>query len=123
MSCPFLERSLACHGPNSGLSDRSSEVGIYRSLCKEACNEYACGSPKPHKMVHTILLIQPTVRADSRTWSDYESTTDCLEGICKIYEEFLKKQNPSMASITYDVSHLYEFIDKLSDLSCLILNT
>ncbi|PIO68831.1 enhancer of rudimentary [Teladorsagia circumcincta] len=44
-------------------------------------------------------------------------------GICKIYEEFLKKQNPSMASITYDVSHLYEFIDKLSDLSCLILNT
>ncbi|KAK5981938.1 Enhancer of rudimentary [Trichostrongylus colubriformis] len=43
--------------------------------------------------------------------------------ICKIYEEFLKKQNPSMASITYDVSHLYEFIDKLSDLSCLILNT
>ncbi|WKX89854.1 hypothetical protein Q1695_009029 [Nippostrongylus brasiliensis] len=76
-----------------------------------------------HKMVHTILLIQPTVRPDSRTWSDYESTTDCLEGICKIYEEFLKKQNPSLASITYDVSHLYEFIDKLSDLSCLILNT
>ncbi|KAK6021706.1 enhancer of rudimentary [Ostertagia ostertagi] len=28
-----------------------------------------------------------------------------------------------MASITYDVSHLYAFIDKLSDLSCLILNT
>ncbi|PIO77743.1 enhancer of rudimentary [Teladorsagia circumcincta] len=46
-----------------------------------------------------------------------------LPGICKIYEEFLKKQNPSMASITYDVSHLYAFIDKLSDLSCLILNT
>ncbi|CAI4223759.1 unnamed protein product [Auanema sp. JU1783] len=71
---------------------------------------------------HTILLIQPTARADSRTWSDYETTTECLEGICKIYEEFLKKQNPASASITYDVSNLFEFIDKLSDLSCMVFN-
>lgn len=30
---------------------------------------------------HTILLIQPVARVESRTWSDYETTTDCMEGI------------------------------------------
>ena len=34
----------------------------------------------PRTMSHTILLIQPTARADSRTWSDYETTSECLEG-------------------------------------------
>ncbi|GMT31060.1 hypothetical protein PFISCL1PPCAC_22357, partial [Pristionchus fissidentatus] len=72
--------------------------------------------------MHTILLIQPTNKPESRTWSDYETTTECLEGICKIFEEFLKKQNPTMQSITYDVSHLFEFVDKLSDLSLLVFN-
>ena len=72
--------------------------------------------------MHTILLIQPTARPDSRTWSDYETTSECLEGICKIFEEFLKKQHPSKASITYDVSNLFEFVDKLNDLSLLVFN-
>ncbi|GMR56390.1 hypothetical protein PMAYCL1PPCAC_26585, partial [Pristionchus mayeri] len=72
--------------------------------------------------MHTILLIQPTNKPDSRTWSDYETTTECLEGICKIFEEFLKKQNPTLQSITYDVSHLFEFVDKLNDLSLLVFN-
>uniref|UniRef100_A0A915I6B5 Enhancer of rudimentary homolog n=1 Tax=Romanomermis culicivorax TaxID=13658 RepID=A0A915I6B5_ROMCU len=70
-------------------------------------------------MSHTILLVQPTSRADSRTWSDYEAVSDCMEGICKIYEEHLKKQNPNSPSITYDVSQLFDFIDRLADLSCL----
>ncbi|KAL3985169.1 Protein enhancer of rudimentary [Acanthocheilonema viteae] len=69
---------------------------------------------------HTILLIQPVARVESRTWSDYETTTDCMEGICKIFEEHLKKLNPNSASITYDVQNLFEFIDRLADLSCLV---
>ena len=30
--------------------------------------------------MHTILLIQPTTRPDSRTYSDYETLRECLEG-------------------------------------------
>lgn len=101
-------------------------------------------------MAHTILLVQPTPRPESRTWSDYESINDCMEGgdvsavapssgegpsspslfvsstivvligICKIFEEHLKKQNPNSPSITYDVSQLFDFIDRLADLSCLV---
>ena len=41
-------------------------------------------------------------------------------GVCKIFEEFLKRQNPNIPSITYDISQLFDFIDQLADLSCLV---
>lgn len=71
-------------------------------------------------MSHTILLVQPNPRPDTRTYSDYESLNECLEGICKIYEEHLKRQNPDCPSITYDISQLFDFVDQLTDLSCLV---
>ena len=66
------------------------------------------------KMSHTILLVQPGTKPETRTYSDYESVNECMEGVCKIYEEHLKRQNPSIPSITYDISQLFEFIDQLS---------
>lgn len=71
-------------------------------------------------MSHTILLIQPSSSAESRTYSDYESVNDCLEGVCRIYEDHLKRRNPSVPQITYDISQLFDFIDQLRDLSCLV---
>ena len=41
-------------------------------------------------------------------------------GVCKMYEEHLKRMNPSSPSITYDISQLFDFIDDLADLSCLV---
>jgi len=69
---------------------------------------------------HTILLVQPTRKPEGRTYSDYESVNDCMEGVCKIYEEHLKRLNPSSPQITYDISQLFDFIDELADLSCLV---
>ena len=43
-----------------------------------------------------------------------------LAGICKVFEEHLKKRNPTSPSITYDISELFEFVDQISDLSCLV---
>jgi len=71
-------------------------------------------------MSHTILLLQPNNRPESRTFSDHESVNDAMEGVCKIYEEHLKKSNPNQSSITYDISQLFEFVDQLHDLSCLV---
>eukprot|EP00794_Sanderia_malayensis_P020205 gene20205-22181_t len=68
---------------------------------------------------HTILLIQPNPKLETRTYSDFESIDDCLEGVCKIYEEHLKRKHPDSSSITYDISQLFDFIDQLTDLSCL----
>uniref|UniRef100_A0A8R1DGV5 Enhancer of rudimentary homolog n=1 Tax=Caenorhabditis japonica TaxID=281687 RepID=A0A8R1DGV5_CAEJA len=70
---------------------------------------------------HTILLIQTSPRLDSRTWADYESITDALDAICSMYEEFLSKKAAG-GPVTYDVSQVYEFLDKLSDVSLMIFN-
>uniref|UniRef100_A0A8C0UZI2 Enhancer of rudimentary homolog n=1 Tax=Cyanistes caeruleus TaxID=156563 RepID=A0A8C0UZI2_CYACU len=72
-------------------------------------------------MSHTILLVQPTKRPEGRTYADYESVNECMEGVCKMYEEHLKRMNPNSPSITYDISQLFDFIDDLADLSCLVL--
>ncbi|XP_078089755.1 enhancer of rudimentary homolog isoform X1 [Mustelus asterias] len=85
------------------------------------------GSEAPQKIImavnvqsHTILLVQPTKRPEGRTYADYESVNECMEGVCKMYEEHLKRMNPNSPSITYDISQLFDFIDDLADLSCLV---
>ena len=55
------------------------------------------------RMSHSILLVQPNKRQDSRSYADFESVNEAMEGICKIYEEQLKKENPDHQSITYDI--------------------
>uniref|UniRef100_A0A3B1J2J0 Enhancer of rudimentary homolog n=1 Tax=Astyanax mexicanus TaxID=7994 RepID=A0A3B1J2J0_ASTMX len=72
------------------------------------------------EMSHTILLVQPTKRPEGRTYADYESVNECMEGVCKMYEEHLKRMNPNSPSITYDISQLFDFVDDLADLSCLV---
>ena len=37
-----------------------------------------------------------------------------------MYEEHLKRMNPNSPSITYDISQLFDFIDDLAGLSCLV---
>ncbi|XP_045561927.1 enhancer of rudimentary homolog [Salmo salar] len=71
-------------------------------------------------MSHTILLVQPTKRPEGRTYADYESVNEGMEGVCKMYEEHLKRMNPNTPSITYDISQLFDFIHDLADLSCLV---
>lgn len=68
-------------------------------------------------MSHTILLVQPGARPETRTYSDYESVNECMEGVCKIYEEHLKRRNPNTPTITYDISQLFDFLDQV----CLII--
>ncbi|XP_048841248.1 enhancer of rudimentary homolog [Brienomyrus brachyistius] len=90
------------------------------------CGELASGARRVANskyltvMSHTILLVQPTKRPEGRTYADYESVNECMEGVCKMYEEHLKRMNPNSPSITYDISQLFDFIDDLADLSCLV---
>ncbi|XP_021360404.1 enhancer of rudimentary homolog isoform X2 [Mizuhopecten yessoensis] len=73
-------------------------------------------------MAHSILLVQATGKPETRTYSDYESVNECMEGICKIYEEHLKRNNDTCPSITYDITQLFSFLDQLADLSCLVFD-
>ena len=71
-------------------------------------------------MSHTILLVQSNARPQSRTYVDYESVEECLESVCKMFEDHLKQINPHSQSITYDIINLFDFVDQLTDLCCLV---
>lgn len=58
------------------------------------------------KMSHTILLIHPTSKSESRTYTHYETKDECMEAVCKIFEEYLKKAAQVPRSITYDIANL-----------------
>ncbi|XP_032333080.1 enhancer of rudimentary homolog [Camelus ferus] len=71
-------------------------------------------------MHHTILLVQPTKRPEGRTYADYESTNECMEGVCEMYEEHLRRMNPNSPSITCDISQFFDFINDPADPSYLV---
>eukprot|EP00456_Euglypha_rotunda_P012278 TRINITY_DN1344_c0_g1_i1.p1 TRINITY_DN1344_c0_g1~~TRINITY_DN1344_c0_g1_i1.p1 ORF type:complete len:109 (-),score=22.44 TRINITY_DN1344_c0_g1_i1:133-459(-) len=71
---------------------------------------------------HTIVLAQFTSKPNSRQYSDFESVQHAMDGVCQMFEHKLKQQNPNRRKITYDISDLYEFIDKLPDLCCLVFS-
>lgn len=41
-------------------------------------------------------------------------------GICALYEDQLKRANPHQPSITYEINQLFEWMDTLADISCLV---
>mmetsp|Transcript_27278 Transcript_27278/g.76161 ORF Transcript_27278/g.76161 Transcript_27278/m.76161 type:complete len:106 (+) Transcript_27278:136-453(+) len=71
---------------------------------------------------HTIILVQQTPNMASRTFYDYESLTQAMNGVCRLFEEQLKRKNPHVANITYDINDLYGYIDGIFDMSALFFN-
>uniref|UniRef100_A0A8C6DR90 Enhancer of rudimentary homolog n=1 Tax=Moschus moschiferus TaxID=68415 RepID=A0A8C6DR90_MOSMO len=66
------------------------------------------------------LYINIDFQPEGRTYADYESVNERTEGVCKMYEEHLKRMNPNSPSVTCDISWLSDLIDDLADLSCLV---
>ncbi|KAJ6828941.1 enhancer of rudimentary-like protein [Iris pallida] len=71
---------------------------------------------------HTIILMQTSQNRSTRTFMDYDSTAQAMDGICGLYERKLKELNPTMRNLTYDIADLYNFIDGLVDLSALVFD-
>ncbi|KAB5553432.1 hypothetical protein DKX38_010743 [Salix brachista] len=69
---------------------------------------------------HTIVLMQNSQNRSTRTFMDYDSISQAMDGICTLYERKLKDLNPANRNITYDIADLYNFIDGLSDMSALV---
>lgn len=64
-----------------------------------------------------ILLVQYNSAKTSRTYLDFASTGDALDGICKLYEDELRILNPGLKHMTYDIADIYAYIEQLADLS------
>uniref|UniRef100_A0A0G4FYA5 Enhancer of rudimentary homolog n=1 Tax=Chromera velia CCMP2878 TaxID=1169474 RepID=A0A0G4FYA5_9ALVE len=71
---------------------------------------------------HTILLVQFGPDTSSRTYEDFETTTEAFDGICRLYEQALKEANPTLPSVTYDLSELFKYIDGIGDICVLVFN-
>ncbi|XP_057959467.1 enhancer of rudimentary homolog isoform X1 [Malania oleifera] len=71
---------------------------------------------------HTIILMQTSPNRATRTFMDYDSISQAMDGICGLYERKLKELNPAIRNITYDIGDLYNFIDGLADMSALVYN-
>ncbi|TKY58033.1 Enhancer of rudimentary-like [Spatholobus suberectus] len=69
---------------------------------------------------HTIILMQTSQNRATRTFMDYESITQAMDGICALYERKLKELNPAIRNLSYDITDLYNFIDGLADMSALV---
>ncbi|EDW75796.1 uncharacterized protein Dwil_GK15131 [Drosophila willistoni] len=71
-------------------------------------------------MSHTILLVKLTPANRSRSYSKYESVNMCLEGVCKLYGEHLKIENPHSSTVSYELRELFDYIDSLEDICCMV---
>ncbi|KAF7830366.1 enhancer of rudimentary-like protein [Senna tora] len=69
---------------------------------------------------HTIILMQTSQNRATRTFMDYESISQAMDGICALYERKLKELNPAIRDLSYDIADLYNFIDGLADMSALV---
>lgn len=65
-------------------------------------------------MVHILLLTQFTNSVRTKVWADFDCVYDCCKHICKMFEDNLKRQNPFLPEITYDITELYDFVDNVS---------
>ena len=43
-----------------------------------------------------------------------------MDGICRLYEVQLKRLNPNKKTVRYEVKDLFQYVDELGDLSCLM---
>ncbi|KAL0220979.1 hypothetical protein RCL1_000833 [Eukaryota sp. TZLM3-RCL] len=69
---------------------------------------------------HTILLIQGTQSFDSRTFTDFPSVNDALKSLVVMYEDQLKRINPTVVNIHYTLDDIITWVNSLHDIVPLI---
>ncbi|XP_039311739.1 enhancer of rudimentary homolog isoform X2 [Solenopsis invicta] len=68
-----------------------------------------------------FLMLYPDVGSNKGRGFNYKSINECMEGICKLYEEHLKKQDPNVPIVPHDRDKLFDFVE-LTNMLCLITN-
>ena len=75
---------------------------------------------RQEKTRHTLLLVQYNQNHSSRTFLDFATLEEAMDGVCSLYEKELKTLNPNVPEITYDIADLYSYVEQLADISCLV---
>ena len=69
---------------------------------------------------HCLLLKQETAAGASKTWNDYNSVPDAIDGFVKSYEAKLRNLNPTLKQLTYSVADLQTYVDSMYDVSLMV---
>ncbi|KAF0757391.1 protein enhancer of rudimentary-like [Aphis craccivora] len=67
-----------------------------------------------------ILLVETGIDPETRICMEYNSLKECMDGICGFYEVYLSILNPTASIITYEINQLFDFLDNLVHISCLV---
>ena len=67
-----------------------------------------------------LMLIQHKTDTDSRRYQDFPELDKFLDHILKIFEDALRNRLQEKDNFTYDLSDLYEYLDELPQIMCLI---
>lgn len=71
---------------------------------------------------HTILLFQQEKSPISRTFYDFPSLKAAASGLTQIFENQLREYNPGKRELAYTMADLYQYIDRVPDLSMLVFD-
>lgn len=69
-----------------------------------------------------LLLVQQKPDTDSRRYQEFHTLDKCLDYILKLFEDKLRNQLQEKDNFTYDLSDLYEYLDDLPSIQCLIFS-
>ena len=64
--------------------------------------------------------MQHTADSESRRYQEFQSLDSCLDHVLKVFEDKLRIRLQEKDNFTYDLSDLYEYIDELPHIVCLI---
>eukprot|EP00929_Paragymnodinium_shiwhaense_P084590 TRINITY_DN45246_c0_g1_i1.p1 TRINITY_DN45246_c0_g1~~TRINITY_DN45246_c0_g1_i1.p1 ORF type:complete len:166 (+),score=33.14 TRINITY_DN45246_c0_g1_i1:102-599(+) len=71
---------------------------------------------------HTILLVQFHAEVSSRTWTEHEDVGAAMDALCQYYEQALKMELQADTA-KYRMDELWEFVDNLEDIVCLVCSS
>eukprot|EP00828_Plagiopyla_frontata_P021145 TRINITY_DN2740_c0_g2_i1.p1 TRINITY_DN2740_c0_g2~~TRINITY_DN2740_c0_g2_i1.p1 ORF type:complete len:135 (+),score=27.46 TRINITY_DN2740_c0_g2_i1:110-514(+) len=101
--------------PRSTLSSSSAASDVYK-------RQYQRRVHGMQDQTHTIILLQFTEDPKTRSYMHYQNISEALDSIMSLYESTIKFQDQTLSQASYDISEIYEYIEKLNDLTILTYN-
>ncbi|EUD64508.1 hypothetical protein C922_05115 [Plasmodium inui San Antonio 1] len=69
-----------------------------------------------------VLLVQFSKKVESRTFVEYNSLKLALNGICQLYEQAIKENDPTVQRITYNMNDLFLYIDNIQKMTLMLFH-
>ncbi|GJQ10784.1 hypothetical protein GpartN1_g2575.t1 [Galdieria partita] len=70
-----------------------------------------------------LVLVQWNRNKSSKTFYEYPSLEEALQGLCSWYENQLRQVQPHLVRIRYEANDLLHFLQQLTQLECLLYDS